>query len=124
MAEGSMPDRSTSARWTCASSSTECVVDRPPLRRPNGVRTASTTTTSVTVPPGCLPAAGDRCCDVTGARQGERASLLPPRAQLRRLLVPDVGGARRGLARDAHRRLVGVDADRGAAFARPVLLGA
>ena len=43
---GSMPDRSMSAFWTVPSSSAACMVDSPPLRRPTGVRTASTMTTS------------------------------------------------------------------------------
>src|SRR4051794_32022574 len=54
---GSMPDRSTAATWTDPRRSAGCTVERPPLRRPSGERTASTMTTSVscssgTVPPG------------------------------------------------------------------------
>src|SRR5579871_45813 len=43
---GSIPARSTSARWTWASKSAGWIVDRPPPRRPIGLRTASTMTTS------------------------------------------------------------------------------
>ena len=43
---GSMPDRSMSAFSASASRSAEWKVDRPPPRRPIGVRTASTITTS------------------------------------------------------------------------------
>src|SRR5690606_33761182 len=43
---GSMPDRSITAMWTWARRSAGCTVDRRPLRRPIGVRTASTITTS------------------------------------------------------------------------------
>src|SRR6187431_2783457 len=42
---GSMPVRSTIARWTIESTSAGCMVDRPPPRLPMGVRTASTMTT-------------------------------------------------------------------------------
>ena len=44
--DGSMPERSTTARCTSPSRSAECMADSPPLRRPTGLRTASTTTTS------------------------------------------------------------------------------
>src|SRR3954471_20098446 len=44
---GSMPDRSITAFWTSASSSAGWTLDRPPPRRPTGVRSASTITTSV-----------------------------------------------------------------------------
>jgi hypothetical protein len=43
---GSMPERPTSSLAAVASSSAGCTVDSPPLRRPMGVRTASTMTTS------------------------------------------------------------------------------
>jgi hypothetical protein len=43
---GSMPGRSTTADCTAASRSAGCMVDRPPLRLPMGVRTASTMTTT------------------------------------------------------------------------------
>jgi hypothetical protein len=42
---GSTPVRSMIARWTLDSTSAGCMVDRPPLRLPMGVRTASTMTT-------------------------------------------------------------------------------
>ena len=45
-AAGSTPVRSNSALSGTPSRSAECMVDRPPLRRPTGVRTASTITTS------------------------------------------------------------------------------
>src|SRR5690606_7914006 len=41
------PDRDTSSLSTVASRSAGCTVERPPLRRPMGERTASTITTSV-----------------------------------------------------------------------------
>lgn len=41
-AAGSTPDRSTSAFRTCAPRSAGWTADRPPFRRPTGVRTAST----------------------------------------------------------------------------------
>ena len=44
--EGSIPVRSISSESTVASRSAGCTVDRPPLRRPMGVRTASMITTS------------------------------------------------------------------------------
>src|SRR5271154_2774022 len=47
MAAGSIPDRSTAARWAAPSRSAGWTPARPPFRRPSGVRTASTTTTSV-----------------------------------------------------------------------------
>src|SRR5438105_178484 len=40
-----MPDRSIAARCTCERRSAGCTVASPPLRRPRGVRTASTMTT-------------------------------------------------------------------------------
>jgi hypothetical protein len=43
---GSMPERSISSFCTAASRFAECMVERPPLRRPMGERTASTITTS------------------------------------------------------------------------------
>src|SRR5919112_1242554 len=58
---GSTPVRSTSAARTVASRSAGWQVDSPPPRRPMGVRTASTTTTSLpaegTAGPGQAPAA-------------------------------------------------------------------
>ena len=45
MTLGSMPVRSTMAVCTVPSSSAGCTLDRPPPRRPMGVRTASTITT-------------------------------------------------------------------------------
>ena len=42
---GSIPVRSMIAVWTTPSSSAGCTDDRPPPRRPTGVRTASTMTT-------------------------------------------------------------------------------
>jgi hypothetical protein len=44
---GSMPLRSSRAFWTWPSRSAGWMVDRPPPRRPIGLRTASTITTSV-----------------------------------------------------------------------------
>src|SRR2546421_6042393 len=44
---GSMPALSITARWTVPSRSAGCMVDRPPPRRPMGLRAASTITTSV-----------------------------------------------------------------------------
>lgn len=44
---GSMPERSTTARWATASRSAACMVDNPPPRFPLGVRTASMITTSL-----------------------------------------------------------------------------
>src|SRR3954469_19400215 len=44
---GSIPDRSITASCTAASSSAGWTLDRPPPRRPTGVRSASTITTSV-----------------------------------------------------------------------------
>src|SRR5205823_6519364 len=43
---GSIPARSTQAFCTAPSRSAGCMVDRPPPRRPMGLRTASTMTTS------------------------------------------------------------------------------
>src|SRR3954466_10016299 len=43
---GSMPERSASEVSTCADRLTGCTPDRPPLRLPTGVRTASTITAS------------------------------------------------------------------------------
>src|ERR1051325_1849910 len=48
---GSTPVRMKRSRWTAPSRSSECMVDNPPLRRPVGVRTASTITTSRTPAP-------------------------------------------------------------------------
>ena len=48
---GSMPVRSTSARRTCAERSTGWTSASDPFRLPIGVRTASTTTASGTIPP-------------------------------------------------------------------------
>ena len=45
-AAGSMPVRSIRAMMGVPSRSAGCTVDRPPFRRPTGVRTASTITTS------------------------------------------------------------------------------
>jgi hypothetical protein len=50
-AAGSMPERSASARSTCADRSTGCTPDRAPFRLPTGVRTAATITASRTAPP-------------------------------------------------------------------------
>ncbi len=47
IAAGSMPERSTSADCAAARRSAGWTLDRPPPRRPTGVRTASTITTSV-----------------------------------------------------------------------------
>src|SRR5712692_2827130 len=44
---GSMPDRAISDSRTAPSRSAGCLVERPPPRRPMGLRTASMTTTSV-----------------------------------------------------------------------------
>src|ERR1700684_2718161 len=43
---GSMPVRTTSSFSTSADKSAACMLDRPPLRLPTGVRTASTMTVS------------------------------------------------------------------------------
>ncbi len=45
-AAGSIPDRSITASWAAPSVSAGWLVDRPPLRFPTGVRTASAMTTS------------------------------------------------------------------------------
>jgi hypothetical protein len=45
MRAGSMPVRSIKAFWTSPRISPGCIVERPPLRFPMGVRTASTITT-------------------------------------------------------------------------------
>src|SRR5437763_4307148 len=44
---GSMLARAMASRWTAPSRSAACMLDRPPPRRPIGLRTASTMTTSV-----------------------------------------------------------------------------
>src|SRR5271165_2094016 len=48
---GSVPERSASARSTCADRSTGCTPDRAPFRFPTGVRTAATITASRTARP-------------------------------------------------------------------------
>src|SRR4051794_5450468 len=47
---GSMPERSTTSRWTSPSRRAGCTPDRAPFRRPMGVLTASTTTASAIRP--------------------------------------------------------------------------
>ena len=62
---GSTPARRNSSFWTWASSSTGWMVDRPPPRRPTGVRTASTMTTSLmsaSVVVGADPLPADKVC--------------------------------------------------------------
>ena len=49
-AAGSTPLRSTTWRSVCAARSAGCTPDRPPLRLPTGVRTASTMNASATMP--------------------------------------------------------------------------
>ena len=55
-AAGSTPVRRNSSASGAASRSAGCSVDSPPLRRPTGVRTAPTTTTSPLRPVGMAPA--------------------------------------------------------------------
>src|SRR5438105_4527182 len=103
---GSIPARSTRAPSVCASRSTGCQSFRQPLRRPTGVRTASTITASRIVATAVLStrsAFGQPPGDKPNAkRQTPTMRLLPPSAF--RLPTKPEALAQRRLAELADRR--------------------